>query len=191
MNPADCNPNDWSLYFNNSFMMHCDHGPVRVNVDGGCFYIITSEHESELVEPDTLTTLWPRPGCINVGSNAYYVDRQASREARRSATSHHYHMLNSNQRFTLEHMRELVNPTYPSIDAAMDALANGDCLERAISRDIFIQNSGAPDSYMVACRGIFVGNISNTQPWVYTPGVNSQYTKRVAHKLLQLGIECH
>jgi hypothetical protein len=156
MKPIDTPPRDWGLYFNGTWMLHKEHGVVYVRASREYLECETDSLQYRC-DPRDLSPLWPAPKAVNIrrSSRACYVGRTSVREARRSATNHHYFIAwGRGSGITRRHMIELVcNDRYPSIDLALHRLTRAErpWASIAVSRD-FILNKRRNGSLEVIFR---------------------------------------
>ena len=188
MNPAECNSRDWYLYYNGTWMHHEEFGVVYVHAQDRTLQVNVGDGNAHACEPELLSCLWPEPGAINFRTHAAYVGRRGRREARRSATSHHYWFVYASRPGMLLNtaaIRRLVNIVdYPDLDQAMES----DRISTAITRDVIVTNTRD-----VIYKGLPAGSlVMENHGWIYKPLIEASIMdRRIAFKLGKLGIACH
>lgn len=197
MNPSDAMPQDYGLYYNNTYMQHRTKGPVFVTAVPGELYAKPEKGRVGAVRPSTLTPLWPRPGAYNyVASNgtatAVFISRRARRSARRSASTEHYHVSwsHSGNRTISGAMMwaAITEAPYPSASVALRRLRSrtNPTTAVAVSRDMILCKKSNYISVIV--RGQVVGRIRNG---VFVPSVEGTALCKVARmQLREVNIPC-
>jgi len=195
MNPETVSRTDWGLYFNNTYMLHEDHGVVKVRAGREYGFQVRTRIGAEWVTttPDKLTCIWPTPRALNVGTRACFVGRRAVREARRSATAGHYFMRwHDGLDMTHEVMALLCHPPkYPTVDWAIDALRDGGYTSIAISRDLILSRR-TKDSFRVISLGEPTCTVrpDDGSLWLMDTDIVSAADKRAVFKLEKEGWLC-
>jgi hypothetical protein len=197
MNPSECSINDWNLYYSNSYMRHVTKGIVHVMCAEGSRLVINDRAGTRsLTRGERLECVWPQPRAINVGGHAYYIGRGAAREARRSATNHHYTIEWTScpqRRLDISVMQALCDPQeYPSLEAAITGISDGTHQSCAISPDMIIKPTSG-GRLQLSCRGLSVGYLNMVEgDYEFVPDHDGHpLTKRVQFKLQKEGILCH
>lgn len=99
MIPSDAPPEDWGLYYCNTYMMHNELGPVYIDHptdDEKLFVRIVLKNgifgDGHIVNPKDLHMLWIKPGAYNFRSSkaAMFIGRTSRRHMKRSSANDHY-----------------------------------------------------------------------------------------------------
>jgi hypothetical protein len=105
MIPKDAPKQDWSMYYNDTYMSHVIDGPCYISVstsDTGAKHLIARRINtqaklgpSKRVNAKDLCIMWPRPGAYNFPRQnmAGFIGRQPQRHMKRSAYRDHYYVL--------------------------------------------------------------------------------------------------
>ena len=186
MNPADAPSRDWSLYYNNSYMLHVKSGEiVTVRASGDHGFSVRVDGEWERVKPHELVPFWPRPRAINMGTTAGYIARRSSREARRSATSNQYYQAcGSLSGVNVAVMAKLHDPDpYPQADSVFERYNKG--LWTAVTTNIVVEPSFRDDGEcQVYYRGTYVGDAK-----IDRYGLTPTFSRRAICKRTELNLE--
>ncbi len=162
MNPDQVPSRDWGLYYNNTYMIHDEHGVVRVqaNRSDGLHFRTGSSRPWTTCRPQHLTCVWPNARAINVDNGAIYVGRRALREARRSATLNHYFSMwtDSVEMGHTVMKRLCFPPEYPSLAFAIEALQVGGYTSIAVSRDLILARV-TRDRFRMICLGTAAAHV--------------------------------
>lgn len=196
MRPSDVNPNDWPLYYNGTFMYHVAEGLVQVQCDDELMHIRGRGGEWVEANVNLLDPIWPPSRAINLGGHAAHIGRRARREARRSATAHHYVVEWSNRwsGITYDVMNQLLSPDpYPAPEDAIRLLLDSTMSTQsiAVSRDLILVRH--PNSILgVICRGISAGTLqAGSGRYEFIPEIpESPVARRVQFKLQKEGVLC-
>lgn len=198
MNPSECDPNDWALYYSGCYMVHRTLGLVTVSCDDNQFAACIPGGRYRLVEAGTLSCIWPGARSINLDDRAVYIGRMARRQARRSATAHHYRILwasgiGEELGIGISHqmMHLLHEPVqYPTFKEAL-AQMNGNMSGVAVSRDLILQQHPG-GTLGVIFQGIGAGLLREQfGRYDFIPDVcDSPLARRVQFKLEKEGLLC-
>ena len=194
MKPSECNPRDWNLYYHGTYMLHDELGIVSISIDGEEVWAQTNARGSnQVVEPHTVRPFWPDPRAINIGNGSMYVGRRARREARRSATIHHYYNAWGDTTSNISWLvfAELYAMTpYPAIEEALVSLRGLERTSVAVSRDLILVGTTTP--IRILCRGAYVGELAESNGrYEFIPEIESSpIARRILFKLQKEGILC-
>lgn len=146
MRPHEALPQDWNLYYNNTYMLHKDIGPVFVRAGQGGLHVKKAERPNDewtIVEPDTLSVWFPRTGAFNTSKNALYIARRAARSMRKSMSLGDLYYVKHGERVQQHILAKYltkVRPSYTPGQKAIELLMDPECdvRGRAISREYML-----------------------------------------------------
>lgn len=208
MLPQDTPHEDWSLYFNDTYMRHIVKGPVYVQIrpdaENGhsvfrAFVINkggTLNKRAIDVDPGQLRIFWPRPGAYNLKEmmGAVFVGRQAQRHMKRSAYRDHYFVSWNDELFgdggaysIAKVLPMIMNPVeYGTI--ARFRLTDEDKRSVALSPKIILhKKSGNKELLSLVYMSEEVGSIDNNNNFVPFVHLDSR-TNRITEHLKTLGV---
>lgn len=198
MRPNEALPQDWGLYYNNTYMQHTQHGPVLIRSEAGCLYakVFTGGVSKwEPVSPDDLYVWFPKTGSFNTKNSACYIARRAARQMRKSLTlgDLYYATFGANHTPMNSILKSLCSDkTYTSVRDATAALVNNDYLARAISREIILTKSSLrSNTIQVIYKGKYVGDLDNRTNKVNLAVPNAAINRIVVRKLRKEGLSCY
>ena len=167
---------------------------MQVQCDEDEMHIRAANNEWVACEPDLLDPIWPDGRAINLEGHAAYIGRRARREARRSATPHHYMVQWSNRwsGITYGVMDQLLSPPpYPMPEEAIRLLLDHTRQSIAVSRDLILVRH--PNNVLgVICRGEPAGTLrEGSGRYEFIPEIpESPVARRVQFKLQKEGVLC-
>lgn len=146
MRPHEALPQDWNLYYNNTYMLHKDIGPVFVRVGHGGLHVKKADRpndEWQIVEPESLSVWFPRTGAFNTSKNALYIARRAARSMRKSMSLGDLYYVKHGERVQQHILAKYltnVRPSYTPGQKAIELLMDPTCdvRGRAISREYML-----------------------------------------------------
>jgi len=196
MKPSDALPQDWRLYYDQSWMRHSNLGPGKVRVSGGSLYFYQfpndePETEGVLVRPTHLSCWWPRSGAYNFPGYAVYIARKSTRSMRKSANPHEHYTVKwsggeyyddgSNNKLMLL-LRK--GPSLVDKDFAMKVLDEGMATSIAVAHDIILAKEKAGLS--VVFKGIQIGTLKDDN---FVPDFDrAALVRRATDRLMQEGL---
>lgn len=199
MLPSDTPAEDWSLYFDSTFMSHKLKGVglIKVrNTDSGekrlRFFPVGSRgdlsNNGATVKPNDLTIFWPRPGAYNLTAfdTAVFVGRSALRHMKRSASFDHYFITWSAAPLPIGGIVPylIANARYTSI--AQFKKLTVEVKTRAISNRIVLHKTGNAN-IKVIYMGNAVGGLTSDNEFVPSMDFDSR-TRRVIEHLQEIGV---
>lgn len=201
MNPSECDPRDWALYYSGCYMVHRTLGLVTVSCDDNQFAACIPGSRYHTCEAADLSCVWPGARSINLDRRAVYVGRMARRQARRSATASHYRIVwasgvtGGDMGIGISHqmMHLLYEPNqYPTFKEALAQMNGNNMSGVAVSRDLIFQQH--PNGALgVIFQGIGAGIVREQfGRHEFIPDVcDSPLARRVQFKLEKEGLLCH